>query len=149
MLWHGELFHIDLNGQNGPGTTRICGSAPATRGAFWVVDALEAGGYDGVVHFDYKPPRTEDDDGVWDSAAACMRNYLILREKVRAFRADPEVVAPLRAARVDQLAVPTLAGGERWRDAAGFVPDVAALVECGMAFERLDQLALEHLYGVR
>ena len=51
------------------------------RGAFWVVDTLLAGGYDGPVHFDYKPPRTEDDEGVWASAAACMRNYLILREK--------------------------------------------------------------------
>jgi xylose isomerase len=101
------------------------------------------------VHFDYKPPRTEDDDGVWESAAACMRNYLILREKVRAFRADPEVKAALAAARVGELAEPTLAAGETWRDVAGFIPDVEALAARGMAFEHLDQLALEHLYGVR
>ena len=149
-LWHGKLFHIDLNGQNGPRYDQdLRFGAGNARGAFWIVDALEAGGYDGPVHFDYKPPRTEDDDGVWDSAAACMRNYLILREKVRAFRADPQVQEALRAARVDQLAAPTLAPGETWRDVAGFVPDVAALAERGMAFERLDQLALEHLYGVR
>jgi xylose isomerase len=149
-LWHGKLFHIDLNGQNGPRYDQdLRFGAGNARGAFWVVDALEAGGYDGVVHFDYKPPRTEDDDGVWESAAACMRNYLILRDKVRAFRADPEVAEALRAARVDQLALPTLGDGETWRDVAGFVPDVAALAERGMAFERLDQLALEHLYGVR
>ncbi|HUA42825.1 MAG TPA: xylose isomerase [Streptosporangiaceae bacterium] len=149
-LWHGKLFHIDLNGQNGPRYDQdLRFGAGNARGAFWVVDALEAGGYDGVVHFDFKPPRTEDDDGVWDSAAACMRNYLILREKVRAFRSDPEVQQALRAARVDQLAVPTLGSGETWRDVAGFVPDVATLAERGMAFERLDQLALEHLYGVR
>jgi xylose isomerase len=78
-----------------------------------------------------------------------MRNYLILREKVRAFRADPEVQAALGAARVDQLAVPTLAAGESWRDVAGIAVDTAALAARGMAFERLDQLALEHLYGVR
>jgi xylose isomerase len=78
-----------------------------------------------------------------------MRNYLILREKVRAFRGDPEVQQALRDARVDQLAVPTLADSESWRDVAGFRPDVAKLAERGMAFERLDQLALEHLYGVR
>jgi xylose isomerase len=113
------------------------------------VDALEAGGYDGPVHFDFKPPRTEDDEGVWVSAAACMRNYLILREKVRAFRADPEVQSALRAARVDQLALPTLADGETWRDIRGFSPDATALGERGMAFEHLDQLALEYLYGVR
>jgi xylose isomerase len=149
-LWHGKLFHIDLNGQHGPRYDQdLRFGAGNARGAFWVVDALEAGGYDGPVHFDYKPPRTEDDDGVWESAAACMRNYLILRDKARAFRADPEVVAALRAARVDELTLPTLAAGETWRDVRDFSPDTDALGARGMAFERLDQLALEHLYGVR
>ena len=78
-----------------------------------------------------------------------MRNYLILRDKARAFRADPEVAEALRAARVDQLALSTLADGESWRDIRGFTPDADALGRRGMAFERLDQLALEHLYGVR
>jgi xylose isomerase len=149
-LWHGKLFHIDLNGQHGPRYDQdLRFGAGNARGAFWVVDALEAGGYAGPVHFDFKPPRTEDDDGVWASAAACMRNYLILRDKVRGFRADPDVQAALRAARVDGLAVATLSDGETWRDVAGVTPDVAGLAERGMAFEQLDQLALEHLYGVR
>jgi xylose isomerase len=149
-LWHGKLYHIDLNGQNGPRYDQdLRFGAGNARGAFWVVDALQAGGYDGPVHFDYKPPRTEDDEGVWVSAAACMRNYLILREKVRAFRSDPEVTEALAAARVPELALPTLADGETWRDIRGFTPDVEALGERGMAFEHLDQLALEHLYGVR
>ncbi len=149
-LWHGKLFHIDLNGQNGPRYDQdLRFGAGNARGAFWVVDALEAGGYDGPVHFDYKPPRTEDDDGVWESAAACMRNYLILREKVRAFRRDPKVLEALRAARVPDLSLPTLADGETWRDIRGYTPDINALAARGMAFERLDQLALEWLYGVR
>ena len=149
-LWHGKLFHIDLNGQHGPRYDQdLRFGAGNARGAFWVVDALETGGYDGPVHFDYKPPRTEDDDGVWASAAACMRNYLILREKVQAFRGDPEVQAALAAARVPDLALPTLGDGETWRDLHGFTPDIEALARRGMAFERLDQLALEHLYGVR
>jgi xylose isomerase len=149
-LWHGKLFHIDLNGQNGPRYDQdLRFGAGNARGAFWVVDALDAGGYDGPVHFDYKPPRTEDDAGVWESAAACMRNDLILREKVRGFRSDPQVKEALRAARVDRIAEPTLSPGETWRDLAGDAIDVAALADRGMAFERLDQLALEHLYGVR
>jgi xylose isomerase len=149
-LWHGKLFHIDLNGQNGPRYDQdLRFGAGNARGAFWVVDALEAGGYDGPVHFDYKPPRTENDQGVWDSAAACMRNYLILREKVRAFRSDPEVLEALQASRVPELSLPTLADGETWRDVRGYTPDISTLAERGMAFERLDQLALEHLYGVR
>jgi xylose isomerase len=149
-LWHGKLYHIDLNGQHGPRYDQdLRFGAGNARGAFWVVDALEAGGYDGPVHFDYKPPRTEDDAGVWESARACMRNYLILRDKVRAFRADPEVVEALAAARVGALSEPTVAAGETWRDLVGFTPDIDALAARGMAFERLDQLALEHLYGVR
>ena len=39
--------------------------------------------------------------------------------------------------------------GETWRDLRGFTPDIDALAARGMAYERLDQLALEHLYGVR
>jgi xylose isomerase len=149
-LWHGKLFHIDLNGQNGPRYDQDLrfGNGNA-RGAFWVVDALVAGGYDGPVHFDYKPPRTEDDAGVWVSAAACMRNYLILRGKVAAFRADPEVKAALAASGVGDLATPTLAAGETWRDVAGFTPGIERLAARGLAYEHLDQLALEHLYGIR
>src|SRR3984957_7034412 len=149
-LWHGKLFHIDLNGQHGPRYDQdLRFGAGNVRGAFWVVDALLAGGYDGPVHFDFKPPRTEDDDGVWVSAAACMRNYLILAEKAHAFRADPEVAAARRPPRVRRLALPTLAGDESWRAIRGFAPDVDELGRRGMAFERLDQLALEHLYGIR
>jgi xylose isomerase len=149
-LWHGKLFHIDLNGQHGPRYDQdLRFGAGNARGAFWTVDIVENGGYEGPRHFDYKPPRTEDIDGVWVSAEACMRNYLILKEKVRAFRADPEVLQALKDARVDQLAVPTIAAGETLTDlrAEAFDPDEAA--KRGMGFEKLDQLALEHLYGVR
>ncbi len=149
-LWHGKLFHVDLNGQTGPRFDQdLRFGAGNARGAFWTVDILENGGYDGPRHFDYKPPRTEDYDGVWASAAACIRNYLVLREKVRAFRADPEVQEALAAARVDQLSVPSVAAGETLADlrAEAFDPDEAG--RRGMAFEALDQLALEHLYGTR
>jgi len=149
-MWHGKLFHIDLNGQHGPRYDQdLRFGAGNARGAFWVVDTLLAGGYSGPVHFDFKPPRTEDDEGVWVSAAACMRNYLILREKARAFRADPEVADALRAARIPELAEPTLAPGETWRDVRDVQVDTEALGRRGMGYERLDQLALEHLYGVR
>ena len=114
-LWHGKLFHIDLNGQHGPRFDQdLRFGAGNARGAFWTVDIVESGGYDGPRHFDFKPPRTEDMDGVWASAAGCMRNYLILRDKARAFRADPEVQAALQAARVDELA---RADARRRRDA--------------------------------
>lgn len=149
-LWHGKLFHLDLNGQTGPRYDQdLRFGAGNARGAFWTVDTVETGGYEGPRHFDFKPPRTEDMDGVWASAAGCMRNYLVLKEKSRAFRADPEVQAALEASRLDQLATPTLAEGEGLDALRGeaFDPDEAAAR--GMGFEHLDQLALEHLYGIR
>ncbi|WP_432836625.1 xylose isomerase [Dactylosporangium sp. CA-092794] len=149
-LWHGKLFHIDLNGQHGPRFDQdLRFGAGNLRGAFWTVDVLETGGYTGFRHFDYKPPRTEDYDGVWESARACMRNYLILRERVRSFRADPDVAAALAAARVDELHQPTLAEGETIATLRAEEFDVDKLAARGGAFEALDQLAMEHLLGVR
>jgi xylose isomerase len=153
-LWHGKLFHIDLNGQHGPRFDQdLRFGAGNLRGAFWTVDVLEGAGsgsaYDGYVHFDYKPPRTEDAEGVWETARACMRNYLVLRAKVRAFRADPEVAEALAAARVADLATPTLGAGESLDDLRAERFDVDEMAKRGMGFERLDQLAMEHLLGVR
>jgi xylose isomerase len=117
------------------------------------VDALLGGGggraYDGFVHFDYKPPRSEAIDGVWESARACMRNYLILRDKVQAFRADPEVRAALDAAEVGALDEPTVGAGESLADLRATSYDVEALGHRSVNLEAVDQLALEHLLGVR
>jgi xylose isomerase len=149
-LWLGKLFHIDLNGQHGPRFDQdLRFGAGNLRGAFWTVDVLETNGYTGYRHFDYKPPRTEDIDGVWETARACMRNYLILKEKVRAFRADPEVNEALAAARVPELSEPTLAPGESLDALRAEVVDVDAYAVQGAHLERLDQLAMEHLLGVR
>ncbi|MEO3886766.1 xylose isomerase [Nonomuraea sp. B5E05] len=149
-LWHGKLFHIDLNGQHGPKYDQdlVFGHGDL-KSAFFLVDLLENGGYDGPRHFDYKPLRTEDREDVWVSAAANMRTYLILKEKSRAYRADPEVQEALRASRVDELAQPTLAAGETWADLAKDDFDPEAAAERGFHFTRLNQLALEHLMGVR
>jgi xylose isomerase len=153
-LWHDKLFHIDLNGQHGPRYDQdLRFGAGNLRGAFWTIDALEGAGtgrsYDGYVHFDYKPPRTEDVEDVWETARACMRNYLILREKVQAFRSDPEVAAALEAAGVNELEVPTVAPGESLDDVRTATYDLDALRTRSVAMEALDQLAMDHLLGVR
>ena len=149
-LWHGKLFHVDLNGQNGPRYDQdLRFGAGNARGAFWTVDILESGGYQGPRHFDFKPPRTEDMEGVWESAAACMRNYLLLRSRTQAFRADPEVQAARVAARLDELAQTTLAPGETLASMRSQTFDAEAAAARGMAFEQLDQLALDYLYGIR
>jgi xylose isomerase len=149
-LWHGKLFHIDLNGQHGVKYDQdlIFGHGDL-QSAFYLVDLLETAGYDGPRHFDYKPLRTEIGDDVWVTAAANMRTYLILKERAAAFRADPEVQAAMKAARIDELALPTLAAGETIESLAAdtFDPDVAG--KRSMSYGRLDQLAIEHLLGAR
>lgn len=160
-LWHDKLFHIDLNGQRGVKYDQdlVFGHGDLLN-AFFLVDLLEFGGagggqaYQGPRHFDYKPLRTEDVAGVWTSAAANMRTYLLLKQRAAAWRADPEVAAALQASRVDQLAVPTLNPGESYPDLLAdrtafedYDPDAAA--QRGYGYVHLNQLAVEHLLGAR
>ncbi|MBC7403070.1 MAG: xylose isomerase [Microbacteriaceae bacterium] len=161
-LYQGKLFHIDLNGQRGIKYDQdlVFGHGDLAN-AFALVDLLENGGanggacYDGPRHFDYKPSRTEDITGVWDSAAANMRTYLLLKERAAAFRADPEVQDALTASRVAQIAEPTLSAGETYDD---LLADRASYEDFdtdsyfggkGFGFVHLNQLALEHLLGAR
>ncbi|MEO9095463.1 MAG: xylose isomerase [Microbacteriaceae bacterium] len=161
-LYQGKLFHIDLNGQRGIKYDQdlVFGHGDL-HNAFALVDLLENGGpdggqtYTGPRHFDYKPSRTEDITGVWDSAAANMRTYLLLKERTAAFRADPEVQEALAASRVPELSVPTLAPGESYD---GLLADRSAFEDFdtdsyfggrGFGFVRLQQLATEHLLGAR
>ena len=160
-LWQGKLFHIDLNGQHGPKFDQdlVFGHGDVLD-AFALVDLLEFGGrdggpaYDGPRHFDYKPLRTEDADGVWASAAANMQTYLLLRERARAYRADPEVQEALAASFADQLPTPTRGEGESLEDLLAdrsafedFDADAAGAQ--GYGYVRLSQLAVEHLMGAR
>ena len=150
-LWHGKLFHIDLNGQHGPKFDQdlVFGHGDLLS-AFFLVDLLESSGYAGMRHFDYKPMRTEDIDGVWTSAAANMRTYLLLKERALAFRADPEVQAAMRASGLDSLATPTLAPGETYADLPSvYDVDVDAIAAQGYGYVHLQQLALEHLLDAR
>jgi len=147
-LFQGKLFHIDLNGQHGPKFDQdlVFGHGDL-KSAFFLVDLLERNNYQGPKHFDYKPMRNEDDAGVWQSASNNMRTYLGLRERAKAFRADPRVVDAMKAARLDQLSVPTLSSGESWRDLEDPSFDVESAALRGSGYELLDQLAIEHLMG--
>jgi xylose isomerase len=161
-LYSGKLFHIDLNGQRGIKFDQdlVFGHGDLAN-AFALVDLLEHGGptggpaYDGPRHFDYKPSRTEDSDGVWESAAANMRMYLLLRQRAAAFRADPVVQEAMAAAKVFELRRPTLNDGESYAD---LLADRTAYEEFdtdsyfggrGCGFVILNQLAIEHLMGAR
>jgi xylose isomerase len=160
-LWAGKLFHIDLNGQKGPRYDQdlVFGNGDLLQ-AFSTVDLLENGApgggptYEADRHFDYKPLRTENLDGVWESARANMELYLLLRDRARAFRADPEVQEALKAARVEELSSPTLSDGETYQqllaDRTAFEdydPDPARTQ--GYGYAHLQRLAVQHLLGAR
>ena len=149
-LWQKKLYHIDLNGQHGPKFDQdlVFGHGDL-KSAFFLVDLLERYKYDGPKHFDYKPARTESDKGVWESATANMRTYLALKERALAFRADSRVIAAMAESNIPGLNEPTLGSGETWRDLANDSFDVEAAGSRGYGYEAVDQLALEHLMGVR
>ncbi|MDN5559559.1 MAG: xylose isomerase [Ruaniaceae bacterium] len=158
-LWQDKLFHIDLNGQKGLKYDQdlVFGHGDLIS-AFFTVDLVEngfpSGGpkYDGPRHFDYKPSRTEGLQGVWDSAAANMEMYLMLKERALAFRADPRVQEALTYSGVYELAEPTLGDDESLADFMAdrsvfedFDADAAG--ERNYGFVRLYQLAMQHLLG--
>jgi xylose isomerase len=160
-LWAGKLFHIDLNGQKGPRYDQdlVFGHGDLLQ-AFSTVDLLENGApgggptYDADRHFDYKPLRTENLDGVWESARANMELYLTLRDRAQAFRADPEVQEALKAARVEELSSPTLSEGETFEQLLAdstayedYDPEPARTQ--GYGYAHLQRLAVEHLLGAR
>jgi xylose isomerase len=149
-LWHGKLFHIDLNGQRGVKYDQdlVFGHGDLLN-AFFLVDLLETSGYDGPRHFDYKPLRTEDIHGVWVSAAANMQTYRLLKERAAAWRADPRVQEALAASGVPDLSVPTLDPGESYDDLRAEEADVDALAARGAGIVHLNQLAVEHVLGAR
>jgi xylose isomerase len=160
-LWQDKLFHIDLNGQKGPRYDQdlVFGYGDLLQ-AFSTVDLLENGApgggptYDGDRHFDYKPLRTEDMDGVWQSALANMELYITLRERSKEFRADPRVQEALEESGVAALNNPTLEPGE---DHAALLADRSAFEDYdidvartkGYGYARIQRYALEHLLGVR
>ena len=148
-LFHKKLFHIDLNGQRGPKYDQdfVFGHGDL-KNAFFLVDLLERYNYDGMRHFDYKPVRTENDNGVWESASANMRMYLILKERAAAFRKDLRVIEAMKNSNIPGLAESTINSGETWRDLFKDNFDVDAAGKRGYNYEALDQLAMEHLMGV-
>ncbi len=147
----GKLFHIDLNDQK-PGRfdqdLRFGSADP--KGAFFLVKLLEDAGWDGMRHFDSHAYRTEDEEGVWEFAAGSMRSYLIMKERVVRFNEDPEIQALLAELRCrgngSEPGPFTPEGAEALKAES---PDLGALRARGYAYERLDQLTMEVLLGVR
>ncbi len=149
----GKLFHIDLNDQY-PGRydQDFRFGSRDLKAAFFLVKFLEDVGYEGARHFDAHAYRTEDYEGVKDFARGCMRTYLILKEKARQFNEDAEIQALLAEINADNEQVaPYLGKYERGKAEGlkGLTFDRAAIASRGLLYERLDQLTVDLLLGVR
>ena len=149
-LWARKLFHIDLNAQRiGRYDQDFRFGAEDLKEAFMLVRLLERAGYEGPRHFDAHAYRNEDDEGVWEFARGCIRSYRALAEKARHFDSLPEVAEALRDAGATDLATSTTGPGD---DPAGLRSEAAMLDELagrGYGNERLDQLVVDVLLGLR
>jgi len=149
----GKLFHIDLNDQAfGRYDQDYRFGSVNLKSAFFLVKFLEDVGYEGSRHFDAHAYRTEDYEGVKDFARGCMRTYLILKEKAQRFKEDDQIQELLTRINTPSDHEPDNGPSYRreWADALkdrSFDRD--ALGKRGLAYERLDQLVVELLLGVR
>ncbi|MEN6579745.1 MAG: xylose isomerase [Anaerolineaceae bacterium] len=149
----GKLFHIDLNDQY-PGRydQDLRFGSRDLKAAFYLVKFLEDVGYSGSRHFDAHAYRTEDYEGVKDFARGCMRTYLMLKEKAAQFNADPEIQAILAEINTEDPALAALFGkySPEKADAIKAQPfDRKAIAGRGLKYERLDQLTIDLLLGMR
>ena len=148
-----KLFHIDLNDQAfGRYDQDFRFGAVNLKSAFFLVKLLEDYEYQGSRHFDAHAYRTEDYEGVKDFARGCMRTYLILKEKAYQWNTDSEIQELLVAINADDGSTNAYLGSFSPAKAASLKEitfDRDALGRRGLAYERLDQLTIELLLGVR
>ncbi len=149
----GKLFHIDLNDQNFARYDQdFRFGSHNLKQAFSLVKFLEDVGYDNPRHYDAHAYRTSDLEDVKAFARGCMRTYLILKEKAEQFRQDAEIQALLAEIKADDGSMDHLWGGYLPEKAAAVKAhsfDRVALGKRGKPYERLDQLVVELLLGVR
>ena len=149
----GKLFHIDLNDQKmGRFDQDLRFGAENIKSAFLLVKLLEDTGYAGMKHFDAHALRTEDEAGVWDFARGCMRTYLMLKDKAAQFNADSEIQAIIAAYKVKDESLSSLSKSYSSANAAALKAhsfDRDALGARGPGLERLDQLTIDLLLGMR
>lgn len=149
----GKLWHIDLNDQAfGRYDQDFRFGSVNLKSAFFLVKFLEDVGYDGPRHFDAHAYRTADYEDVKAFARGCMRTYLILKEKAQQFAQDAEIQELLAQIKADDGAMAAYAGDYSAQKAQALRAhnfDRQALGRRGQPYERLDQLVVELLLGVR
>jgi xylose isomerase len=148
-----KLFHIDLNGQKiGRFDQDLRFGSEDLKGSFHIVRLLENSGYDGPRHFDAHAYRTESEDGVWDFAKGCIKTYLVLKEKAAQFDSDKEVKQILKEIQREDKGLAGIVKKYSRANAEKLKAtklDPHALAKKRLPYERLDQILIDVLLGVR
>ena len=148
-----KLFHIDLNDQEmGRYDQDFRFGSVSYKGAFHLVKLLEDYGYNGPRHFDSHAYRQSDYEDVKAFAAGSMRTYMILKEKAARWNADKEIQQLRREINLEDVNLSKLtkrySGGNAKKLLAAPL-DRVELAKARLPYERLDQLTMEVLMGVR
>jgi len=148
-----KLFHIDLNDQAfGRYDQDFRFGAVNIKSTFFLVKLLEDNEYNGARHFDAHAYRTEDYEGVKDFARGCMRTYLILKEKAAQWNADKEIQSIVAEINASDGSMDKYFGKYSTEKANALKTQAfnrSAIAGRGLKYERLDQLTIEILLGVR
>lgn len=152
-LGMGKLFHIDLNDQEfGRYDQDFRFGSANLKHAFHLVRLLESNKWDGFRHFDSHAYRTSDRSDVIEFARGSMRTYLILKEKAKQFERDPEIRALRKEIRRSKPKVEAMMRSYSAKHAASLLEtdfDRTRLADRSLPYERLDQLTMDLLMGVR
>jgi xylose isomerase len=149
----GKLFHIDLNDQEfGRFDQDFRFGSANLKHAFFLVKLLEDYKYNGPRHFDAHAYRQSDYADVKEFARGCMRTYMILKEKAARWNADKEIQQIVKTVNVQDSGLSKLTAKYSKANAAKLLAaplDRVELAAAPLPYERLDQLTMEVIMGVR
>ncbi|CAN5352141.1 xylose isomerase [soil metagenome] len=149
----GKLFHIDLNDQEfGRYDQDFRFGATSIKQAFFLVKLLEDYKYNGSRHFDAHAYRQSNHEDVKAFASGCMRTYMILKEKAARWNADKEIQGLLKTINVEDSGMSRLTkkfSADNAKRLASANLDRIELARAPLPYEKLDQLTMEVLMGVR
>ena len=149
----GKLFHIDLNDQEfGRYDQDFRFGSVNLKHAFFLVKLLEDNKYTGPRHFDAHAFRQSNYADVKEFAKGCMRTYMILADKAKRWNADKEIQGLLKQINVLNAAMSKLTKKFSTSNAKALLAaplNRIKLAEAPLPYEKLDQLTMEVLMGVR
>jgi xylose isomerase len=148
-----KLFHIDLNDQEfGRYDQDFRFGSVNLKHAFFLVKLLEDHKYNGPRHFDGHAYRQSDYEDVKEFARGSMRTYQLLVHKAKQWNEDKEIQQLLKDINVQDVHLQKITKAYSKANAKKLLEadlDRVALANYRLPYERLDQLTMEILMGVR